>query len=68
MLEVDGHHVAIALLLSRGVVADYMVLEIGDQQEKYLMLESVATNVLATGADEVILTSEAWMAGGLPPS
>jgi hypothetical protein len=66
LLEVDGHHNAMAFLLRRGVRVSTRIIAIADQQEKYLMLEAIANDVLAWGADEVILQSETWIALLLP--
>lgn len=65
MLEIDGHHQTIAILLRGGRRVGINALQAGDQQEKYLMMEALAQDVLQRDADEVILSTEVWMAVAL---
>lgn len=73
MLEVDGHHVTFALAFRDGRQVGITALAARSHEEKYLLMESVAKDVLVTRADRVVITGEAWIApevqdDGPPPS
>ena len=62
MLEIDGHHQAIAILLRNGRRIGVRALELADQQAKYLVMDELAEIVRREQADEVIVSTEIWMA------
>jgi hypothetical protein len=66
LLEIDGHHQTIAILLRGGKRVGITALDVGDQQAKYLVMDKLAEMVARNNADEVILSTEVWMAIALP--
>jgi hypothetical protein len=66
MLETDGHHQAIAILLRDGRRIGFIALELADQQAKYLVMDELAELVRRQQADEVIVSTEIWMALAQP--
>ncbi len=66
MLEIDGHHQTIVVLLREGNRVGITALEVEDQQAKYLVMDELAEMVARDGADEVIVSTEIWMAIQLP--
>ncbi len=66
MLAIDGHHQTIAILLRGGMRVGITALDIEDQQAKYLVMDELAEMVARNSADEVILSTEVWMAVQLP--
>lgn len=64
----DGGHVTVAFLIRDGRRIGMVQIEAEDQQEKYVLLSDLGRQAAAAGADEVIMTSESWMASLLPES
>jgi hypothetical protein len=64
----DAGHITVAFLYRYGHRIGIVQVEAEDQQEKYILLEDLARQAAATGADEVILTAESWSASMLPAS
>jgi hypothetical protein len=62
ILETDGHHIMVAFVLRNGRPVARIVLSPEDQQDKYLLMEHVADEVVTLDADEVIVSGEIWMA------
>jgi hypothetical protein len=62
ILATDGHCTMVAFVYREGRLVARTVLEPEDQQDKYLLMEHLADEVLRLGADEVILSAEVWMA------
>ncbi|MEH0195817.1 hypothetical protein V7S57_08775 [Caulobacter sp. CCNWLY153] len=62
MFEKDGHHIMIAFLLRQGKPVDIRELRPGEHGHKYLMMRSLAHEVVIHGADAVIMISESWSA------
>lgn len=62
ILAIDGAHIMIVWLLRDGEYLSQIQLEPEDQREKYLVLDAVASEVRKLGANELILSSEAWEA------
>lgn len=63
MLLIDKGHRTIAFLLRGGHVIRMVGLDAEDQAAKYLLMESLARDAAALGADEVmIITGEFWTA------
>jgi hypothetical protein len=62
ILETDGHCTMVAFVYREGRLVARTVLEPEDQQDKYLLMEHLANEVVRLGADEVILSAEVWMA------
>ena len=68
LLRTDGYAASVAHLIRNGRPLTTISLQPADQQEKYLLMEHLAQQVVATGADEVIVTSETWTATYAPPT
>jgi hypothetical protein len=66
MFQKDGYHVMIAFLLRDGKPVGLRELRPGEHGHKYLMMRSLAHEVVKLGADAVILISETWMAPANP--
>lgn len=62
MLTVDGEHIMIAWLLRDGESLSQLTLQPEDQREKYLVMDAVASEARKLGANELILSAEAWEA------
>ncbi|WP_455924264.1 hypothetical protein [Pseudomonas putida] len=62
MITVDGHHNTIAFLLNGGRPISVQSLAIQEHGEKYLVMRTLANEVIKLGADGVIVIAEAWMA------
>ena len=62
MLLVDGHHVMIAWLFRDGEPSSQQTLWPEDARDKYLMMERLAAEATRLGANELIITAEAWEA------
>jgi hypothetical protein len=62
MLEVDGAHRTFAWLYRDGNQVRMLAMDPEDQQHKVLDMRTVAEQVQEAGADEVLLTSETWLA------
>jgi hypothetical protein len=62
MLLIDEEHVMIALLLRDGKALRLLSLEPRDQREKYLTMDAIASEATRLGANELILSAEAWEA------
>ncbi|MGH2946050.1 MAG: hypothetical protein ACRDPC_07300 [Solirubrobacteraceae bacterium] len=62
MLVVDGEHIMISWLLRDGRVLSQQTLWPRDQREKYLVMERLAAEATRLGANELIITAEAWEA------
>jgi hypothetical protein len=62
MLLVDQGHVMIAWLFRDGKALGQNLLEPKDQREKYLMMDVIASEATKLGANELILSAEAWEA------
>lgn len=70
ILATDGHCTMVAFVYRDGRLVARTVLEPEDQQDKYVLVEHLADEVVRLGADEVILSTEVWMArarDGEPP-
>lgn len=68
MLAKDGRAASVAFVMRKGRRVHMASIDAEDQQEKYLLMEQLAKLVVASGGDEVILTSEAWIAQRVPPT
>lgn len=66
MFLLDKRHRTIAFLFREGRPAGMVGMDAEDQQEKYVLMEALSKELLSTGADEVIITTEVWMAPLLP--
>lgn len=66
MMEIDGGHRTIGKLYRSGQSIGIVGLDAEDQHAKYALLELFAADAAGKAADEVILSSEAWMAHELP--
>lgn len=62
MFEKDGHHMTIAFLLRQDKPVGLRELRPGEHGHKYLMMRSLAHDVIIHGADAVIVISETWSA------
>lgn len=63
MLLADGEHVTLAMLFSSATgKSSILGLAPADQQEKWLMIQSVADQVRVTGADHLLFITETWSA------
>jgi hypothetical protein len=62
MLLVDGRHIMIAWLFRDGEPRTQQTLWPEDARDKYLMMEQLAVEATRLGANELILTAEAWEA------
>jgi hypothetical protein len=62
MLEHDGHHMLVMFVFRGGRPLATIVLEPEDQQDKYVLMEHVAEDILTYDADEVIVSGETWHA------
>jgi len=62
MLEIDGGHMMVVFLRRGGRHVATIKLEPDDQQDKYVLMEHVAEEVVTTDADEATVSSEIWMA------
>jgi hypothetical protein len=62
ILATDGQCTTVAFLYREGRLVTRIVLSPEDQQDKYLLMEHVAEEVVTLGADEVIVSAEVWMA------
>ena len=62
MLEVDGFHRTFAWLYRDDKQVAMLVLDPEDQQDKVVKIRRLAQEVQRTGADTVLLTTEAWLA------
>jgi len=68
MLAHDGQHMFAAFLFRRGLSVGIIELTPEDQPAKYLLMERLAGHVQETSADEVIVSSETWVAPPVPVS
>lgn len=68
ILVKDGQASSVAFVMRNGRRVHMTSFEAEDQQEKYLLMEKLAQLVVASGGDEVILTSEMWTAQYVPPT
>jgi len=64
----DGGHITVAFLIREGQRVATMQIDAEDQQEKYILLNDLGRRAASSGADEVIITAESWMASLLPES
>ncbi len=62
MFIVDGHNDTIAFLLNGARPLHLMQLNIQEHGEKYLVMRTLANEVIKCGADGVIVISEVWSA------
>jgi hypothetical protein len=62
MLAVDKEHAMIAWLFRDGEPLTQLRLEPEDQRGKYLVMDAVASEAQKLGANELILSAEAWEA------
>jgi hypothetical protein len=62
ILATDGHCITVAFVYREGRLVSRIVLSPQDQQDKYLLMEHIADEVVTLGADEVIVSAEVWMA------
>jgi hypothetical protein len=62
LLQADGGHIMVAFLFRGGQLLATIKLEPDDQQDKYVLMEHLADEVVTRGADEVNVSSEIWMA------
>ncbi len=62
----DGGHITVAFLARDGEKIGMVQIEAEDQQEKYVLLDDLGRHAAAKGANEVIITTESWMASMLP--
>ena len=62
VLENDGHHIMVMFAFRGGRRLATIVLEPEDQQDKYVLMEHLAEDILTYDADEVIVSGEVWMA------
>lgn len=62
MFSVDGHHDTIAFLLSGARPLQMFKLVVQEHGEKYLVMRTLANEVIKYGADGVILIGEVWSA------
>lgn len=60
MFEKDGYHETIAFFLSGERVANLTQLKLEEHGEKYLVMRTIANEVIKIGADGVILIGEVW--------
>ena len=60
MFSKDGYHETIAFFLSGERVANMMQLRLEEHGEKYLVMRTIANEVIKIGADGVILIGEIW--------
>ena len=67
LLVRDGHHISVAFIRRHGSTIRTVELTPEDQQQKYLLMDQLASEVEATGADEIVFTSEVWFAPHVPP-
>jgi hypothetical protein len=62
IVATDGHCTTVAFVYREGRLVTRIVLSPEDQQDKYLLMEHIADEVVTLGADEVIVSAEVWMA------
>ncbi|WP_020168199.1 MULTISPECIES: hypothetical protein [Methylotenera] len=62
MFSLDGHHDTIAFLLHGVRPVNLMQLAVQEHGEKYLVMRTLASEIIKLGADGVILISEVWSA------
>ena len=62
MFEKDGYHITLAFLLRNGKPVHFRELRPGEHGHKYLMMRSLAHEVVSHGADAIILMGESWSA------
>jgi hypothetical protein len=62
LLKTDGGHIMVAFLFRGGQLLATIKLEPDDQQDKYVLMEHLAEDVVTSDADEVNVSSEIWMA------
>jgi hypothetical protein len=62
ILERDGHHILVLFLFRSGNRLQSIVISPRDQQDKFALMEHIADDVIASAADEVIVSGEVWMA------
>lgn len=62
MFSVDGHHDTIAFLLKGARPINITQLDLQEHGEKYLIMRTLANEVIKCGADGMILLSEVWSA------
>jgi len=62
ILATDGHCTMVGFVYREGRLVARTVLEPEDQQDKYLLMEHLADEVVRLGADEVIVSAEVWTA------
>lgn len=62
MLEADGYHIMVMFVFRGGRPIASIRLQPEDQQDKYVLMEHVADDLLTYEADEVIVSGEVWMA------
>lgn len=66
MFLADGHHITIVFLFREGKPVKVVQLGIREHGEKYLLMRSLAQEVVKLGADAVILVGEEWMSPADP--
>ncbi|WP_165190885.1 hypothetical protein [Caulobacter soli] len=66
MFEKDGYHITIAFLLRDGKPVHFRELRPGEHGHKYLMMRSLAHQVVSLGADAAIIMGETWSAPADP--
>lgn len=66
MFEKDGYHITLAFLLRNGKPVHFRELRPGEHGHKYLMMRSLAHEVVLHGADATILMGESWSAPADP--
>lgn len=62
ILATDGRCTPVAFVYREGRLVTRIILSPEDQQDKYLLMEPTADEVVTLGADEVIVSAEVWMA------
>lgn len=62
MFTTDGGHVTISFLLKDAAIVSMTMLNFEEHGEKYLVMRSLANEVIKHGADAVIIIGEVWLA------
>ena len=62
ILQSDGYHSTAMFLFRKGQPLATIELKPEDQQDKYVLMSHAAEDILTYDADEVIVSSEVWMA------
>ena len=62
ILQKDGYHVTVVFMFREGVPVASVTLAPEDQQDKYVLMSHLAEDAITLGADEIVLSTEVWLA------